>query len=160
MAGMSEDELREDGKEIVVPLPPGQPVIAFDSTEEPPYGWVVCIALHLINGFTWGIIAVSISRTILIATKSDTLRKVVRSLSLLLHQQRHLPRRVRLGFHFHWRRQLRLRHASWATRQSMYPESWHTCKLSYASRPVPARPKCYLGMAAPSVLSLSISWLS
>ncbi|KIW68052.1 hypothetical protein PV04_04022 [Phialophora macrospora] len=55
---MGENELETDGeKEVAVPLPPGQPAAAFDPLDEPRYGWVVCIAMHLINGFTWGIIA-------------------------------------------------------------------------------------------------------
>ncbi|ETI24118.1 hypothetical protein G647_03487 [Cladophialophora carrionii CBS 160.54] len=54
---MSENELEKDGDELPVPLAPGQPPPAYDPTEEPRYGWVVCIAMHLINGFTWGIIA-------------------------------------------------------------------------------------------------------
>jgi hypothetical protein len=55
---MAENELEKDGEEVAVPLTPGLPAAAFDPLEEPRYGWVVCIAMHLINGFTWGIIAV------------------------------------------------------------------------------------------------------
>ncbi|OAP57795.1 hypothetical protein AYL99_08533 [Fonsecaea erecta] len=56
---MGEDKPEGDGEEvpIEVPIQPGEPVAAFDASVEPPYGWVVCIAMHLINGFTWGIIA-------------------------------------------------------------------------------------------------------
>jgi hypothetical protein len=56
---MGENDLKEDGKEIVVPLSPG-PAVTFVPAEEPPYGWVVCLASHLINGFTWGVIAVRV----------------------------------------------------------------------------------------------------
>ncbi|KIW79302.1 hypothetical protein Z517_05914 [Fonsecaea pedrosoi CBS 271.37] len=56
---MGEDKPEGDGEEVAieVPIQPGEPVAAVDASIEPPYGWVVCIAMHLINGFTWGIIA-------------------------------------------------------------------------------------------------------
>ncbi|EXJ69658.1 uncharacterized protein A1O5_06729 [Cladophialophora psammophila CBS 110553] len=56
---MGEDKPEGDseGVAVQVPLQPGESVAAFDASFEPPYGWVVCIAMHLINGFTWGIIA-------------------------------------------------------------------------------------------------------
>lgn len=40
-----------------VPIEAGEPAATYDASVEPRYGWVVCISLHLINGFTWGIIA-------------------------------------------------------------------------------------------------------
>jgi len=45
--------------EVAVPIAPGVPAISYDPDEEPAYGWVVCGALSSINGFTWGILAVS-----------------------------------------------------------------------------------------------------
>ncbi|KAL2423694.1 putative transporter MCH2 [Exophiala dermatitidis] len=50
-----EAEAKEAG-EVAVPIAPTS-TGAYDPNVEPPYGWVVCIAMHLINGFTWGIIA-------------------------------------------------------------------------------------------------------
>lgn len=61
---MGEDELKRDGEEVAVPLAPGQPIVVYDPLEEPRYGWVVCVAMHLINGFTWGIIAVCLPSSI------------------------------------------------------------------------------------------------
>ncbi len=58
---MGENELKADGGEVAIPLAPGQPVVVYDPLKEPRYGWVVCVAMHLINGFTWGIIAVCLS---------------------------------------------------------------------------------------------------
>jgi hypothetical protein len=54
------EEPKDDAEEVAVPLAPGQLAMTYDLPEE-PYGWVVCIAMHLINGFTWGIIAVGVS---------------------------------------------------------------------------------------------------
>ncbi|KAJ9604547.1 hypothetical protein H2200_010660 [Cladophialophora chaetospira] len=54
---MGDNEQKDDGEEVAVPLAPGPPAIVYDPLEEPRYGWVVCVAMHLINGFTWGIIA-------------------------------------------------------------------------------------------------------
>jgi hypothetical protein len=48
----------EENVEVALPLPPGAPVVEYDPLVEPAYGWVVCISMHLINGFTWGVIAV------------------------------------------------------------------------------------------------------
>ncbi|KIW99402.1 uncharacterized protein Z518_11390 [Rhinocladiella mackenziei CBS 650.93] len=44
--------------ELAMPVAPAEPApTIIDDSVEPPYGWVVCVAMHLINGFTWGIIA-------------------------------------------------------------------------------------------------------
>lgn len=60
---MAEEDGKETG-EVAVPVAPGEPAISNDDTIEPPYGWVVCLGLSLINGFTWGIIAVRMLRFI------------------------------------------------------------------------------------------------
>ena len=54
---MGREDLAEDG-EIAVPIVPDTPATTTDISDEPPYGWVVCISMHSINAFTWGIIAV------------------------------------------------------------------------------------------------------
>jgi MFS family permease len=51
-----ENELEETARSVDVAIAPAQgPIISEDDPRyEPPYGWVVCIAMHLINAFTWG----------------------------------------------------------------------------------------------------------
>ncbi len=82
---MGENELKEDGEEVAIPLAPGQPAIVYDPLEEPRYGWVVCIAMHLINGFTWGIIAVGSSLGARSSTKAN-IQAVLWSIPVILHQ--------------------------------------------------------------------------
>ncbi|EXJ91490.1 hypothetical protein A1O3_00038 [Capronia epimyces CBS 606.96] len=53
---MVEVETKDAGASAV-PIAPATPADTYDASVEPPYGWVVCIAMHLINGFTWGILA-------------------------------------------------------------------------------------------------------
>lgn len=49
----------EDGGDVVIALAPNvQGTTSPIADDEPPYGWVVCMSLHLINAFTWGVIAV------------------------------------------------------------------------------------------------------
>ena len=52
----SADELPDD--ELAVGIAPLENTSTPRNDDEPPYGWVVCMSMHLINGFTWGIIAV------------------------------------------------------------------------------------------------------
>ncbi|EXJ93357.1 hypothetical protein A1O1_01749 [Capronia coronata CBS 617.96] len=54
---MAEVESKDAHEVAIPPSAPGEPVSIYDPSVEPPYGWVVCISMHLINGFTWGIIA-------------------------------------------------------------------------------------------------------
>lgn len=48
----------DDGGEVIIALAPNVQGTSTISDVEPPYGWVVCMSLHLINAFTWGVIAV------------------------------------------------------------------------------------------------------
>lgn len=56
---MVEIESKDPGG-VTVPIAFEDPASTYDASVEPAYGWVVCISMHLINGFTWGIIAVCI----------------------------------------------------------------------------------------------------
>ena len=47
-----------DDREVAIGIEPGAIAINAVSEDEPAYGWVVCMSMHCINGFTWGIIAV------------------------------------------------------------------------------------------------------
>lgn len=55
---MATDSFKENAEDVAIPVAPEDPSITYDASFEPAYGWVVCIAMHLINGFTWGICAV------------------------------------------------------------------------------------------------------
>ncbi|RVX72955.1 hypothetical protein B0A52_03308 [Exophiala mesophila] len=46
-----------DDREVAIGIEPGAIAINAVSEDEPAYGWVVCMSMHCINGFTWGIIA-------------------------------------------------------------------------------------------------------
>jgi hypothetical protein len=66
MGELDEKHRIDDDTEVALPVPPGKEatvVPAFEKTvvsNEEPYGWVVCLSMHLINGFTWGIVAVGL----------------------------------------------------------------------------------------------------
>ena len=89
-------------------------------SDDPPeggYGWVVCGAVALINGFTWGVAAVCLYHPYqmarcpfvtdaLMLTASNT---VLRRLPLLLPLKLTLPYRNAHGLRFHRRPHLRLR---------------------------------------------------
>ncbi|KAK5050055.1 hypothetical protein LTR84_004175 [Exophiala bonariae] len=53
------NESEEDGGDVVIALAPNVQGTASTTMldDEPPYGWVVCMSLHFINAFTWGVIA-------------------------------------------------------------------------------------------------------
>lgn len=89
----AETEAKEDVDEQAVSLTPG--VVAYDPLVEPPYGWVVCISMHVINAFTWGIIAVRIIIPSVSAQKV-IFWLVVRRLPVLLYRPRCLPQYLRL----------------------------------------------------------------
>jgi len=51
-------DIEDEGEQVEIILSPNLASISPVTDVEPPYGWVVCISLHLINAFTWGVIAV------------------------------------------------------------------------------------------------------
>jgi hypothetical protein len=51
-------DIEDEGADVVIALAPNVASINTVTDVEPPYGWVVCISLHFINAFTWGVIAV------------------------------------------------------------------------------------------------------
>jgi hypothetical protein len=65
MGELGEKHHIDDDAEVALPVPPGEATVV-PTTEkvivsnEEPYGWVVCLSMHLINGFTWGIVAVGL----------------------------------------------------------------------------------------------------
>ena len=54
MGGDNEDT----SGDIAIAMAPGEVAVTPIDDDEPPYGWVVTLALHLINSYTWGVIAV------------------------------------------------------------------------------------------------------
>lgn len=48
--------------EVAIGIEPGAVALNPVHDDEPAYGWVVCMSMHAINGFTWGIIAVVSTR--------------------------------------------------------------------------------------------------
>lgn len=53
-------DTEDEAAAVVIALAPAANVASMNTITdvEPPYGWVVCISLHFINAFTWGVIAV------------------------------------------------------------------------------------------------------
>jgi hypothetical protein len=64
MGDLNDKHRIDDDTEVALPVPPGEGATVVPASEktvvsnEEPYGWVVCLSMHLINGFTWGIVAV------------------------------------------------------------------------------------------------------